>query len=432
MFIFPTGKKAEYPITQSLRLDGVDDSLSRTFGVPTNNNKFTLVMWVKKTKNGVRQWTSGRYIDSNSLFRFGFESDDTLFAGDAQSGVAKMSVKSTKVFRDPTSHTMLMLVVDVANATAADRNILYADNERLALASPTDYLTTDSSLYNQNTGQHVLGAGTDPGAASRFFDGYLSEIYFIDGQALTPSDFGEVDAVTGQWVPKKYTGTYGANGFYLDFKDGDSTAATDLGKDVSGNGNNWTLNNMVRAAGANDCWVEDTPTNNFATLDPLNPSRSTLSKGALTASGTTDLPTVRPTSGTWYFEISGVSKTWTPPAAFPAAAGDYNFGQRAFTNTPTAPLLKVSELNTSVITSGSFTGNGSADGPFVWMDGTPETLTIDGNAVTFGTHADKLANGFKIRTASSPYNDVATNNWTATILSPEAKSAFKNQRAKVN
>lgn len=112
-----------------------------------------------------------------------------------------------------------------------------------------------------------------------------------------------------------------------------------------------------------------------------------------------------------------------------------NFGQRPFSYAPPTGFkaLHTGNLtNTTPLTSGSFTGNLRADGPFIWCNGTPETLTINGNAVTWGTHADKLANGFKIRTASSSYNSSGTNNWTATYLSPSSKSAFKYQNAKGN
>jgi hypothetical protein len=113
----------------------------------------------------------------------------------------------------------------------------------------------------------------------------------------------------------------------------------------------------------------------------------------------------------------------------------FNCGQRPFgqpLDTGFKALHTGNLTNTTPTSSGSFTGNLSADGPFIWCNGTPETLTINGNAVTWGTHADKLANGFKLRTASSSYNSSGTNTWTATLLSPSSKSAFKYQNAKGN
>jgi hypothetical protein len=88
-----------------------------------------------------------------------------------------------------------------------------------------------------------------------YFDGYMSEINFIDGQALTPASFGQTSAITGVWEPIKYTGTYGTNGFYLSLSDTSS-----IGKDFSGNGNNWTPNNISTASGSTFDLMRDVPT----------------------------------------------------------------------------------------------------------------------------------------------------------------------------
>jgi hypothetical protein len=88
----------------------------------------------------------------------------------------------------------------------------------------------------------------------------MSEFNFIDGQQLAPSDFGEFDEDSGIWKPIAYEGTYGTNGFYLEFKDSSA-----LGDDTSGNGNDFTVNNLTSID-----QTTDTPTNNFATLNPLN------------------------------------------------------------------------------------------------------------------------------------------------------------------
>lgn len=94
-----------------------------------------------------------------------------------------------------------------------------------------------------------------------------------------------------------------------------------------------------------------------------------------------------------------------------------NFGQQSFVYTPPTGAKALSTKNLpdgSVTTSGSFTGNVAAEGPFVWLNGTPTAMTINGNAVTFGTHADKLANGFKLRTSSTSYNNSGSNTYSVT------------------
>ena len=82
----------------------------------------------------------------------------------------------------------------------------------------------------------------------------------------------------------------------------------------------------------------------------------------------------------------------------------------------------------SITTSGSFTGNASVDAPYVYLNGTPTAMTINGNAVTFGTHANKVSNGFKVITASTSYNNSGSNTYSITTTG----SKFNVARAQVN
>ena len=145
----------------------------------------------------------------------------------------------------------------------------------------------------------------------------MAEINLTDGQQYDPSYFGQTDAITGQWNPKKYTGGYGTNGFYLNFSDNSGTSATTLGKDSSGNGNNFTPNNFSVAAGVGNDSLEDTPTNNFCTLNALHhrARTTTFSNGNLQAV----LPAAASTgrthgnfvvySGKWYWEAKYTGST---------------------------------------------------------------------------------------------------------------------------
>jgi hypothetical protein len=165
-------------------------------------------------------------------------------------------------------------------------------------------------------------AAHDIGKAN-YFNGYMTEINFIDGQALTPSSFGQTNAQTGVWEPVAYSGSYGTNGFYLNFSDNSNTTAATLGKDYSGNGNNWTPNNFSVSAGAGNDSLVDTPTpygvdtgaggtvrGNYATLNPLNATPSpSISNGNLYQVSTTSghmngsSSTIGITSGKWYAEV---------------------------------------------------------------------------------------------------------------------------------
>ncbi|NBW21679.1 MAG: hypothetical protein EBR82_78355, partial [Caulobacteraceae bacterium] len=184
-----------------------------------------------------------------------------------------------------------------------------------------------------------------------YFDGYITEANVIDGQSLTPSSFGETDAITGRWKAKAYSGTYGTNGFYLKFADNSGATSTTLGKDSSGNGNNWTPNNFSVTAGAGNDSLVDSPTNygtdtgvggnvrgNYATLSPLetfSPSNlASLGNGLLEASISAGanayysaVSTQAMTRGKWYWEvlassISGSAGTWMEIGIMPSS---YNF-----------------------------------------------------------------------------------------------------------
>ena len=183
-----------------------------------------------------------------------------------------------------------------------------------------DYVINSSS-YTQR-----IGAG--PSSGWGYYNGYMTEIHFVDGQQLTPSSFGETDTITGAWKPKRYTGTYGTNGFYLNFADNSDTTSTTLGKDSSGNSNNWTPNNFsVTGTYENDSLI-DVPTNfpdgdrgrgNYPTLNPLTlqspaiPSDAgTLSQGNLTitthagtgAGATGTMAVNLPAGNKWYCEVT--------------------------------------------------------------------------------------------------------------------------------
>jgi hypothetical protein len=89
-----------------------------------------------------------------------------------------------------------------------------------------------------------------------------------------------------------------ANSFHLDFSD-----PTNPGKDVSGLGNHWTAVGFTATTSQN---VSDTPTNNFATGNPLHPSTGTYSQGALQNTGV-NIGNVSLSSGNWYWETTAMA-----------------------------------------------------------------------------------------------------------------------------
>lgn len=422
-----------YEIEKSLRFRASASAyINRTFSAPTDNRKWTWSGWVKRGGLGVLldvMFSAGA-SNPNAIY---FNENDALAVDGYYNGVRSLRATAA-AFRDPSAWYHVVVVLDTTQATDSDRLKVFVNNVQYVLSTVVvgSWPAQNSSSVINSAVIHVHGRRNS--VTDGYLDGYQTEINFIDGQALDPSYFGEFSTETGQWIPKKYTGTYGTNGFYLDFKEGSSLAS--LTADKSGNGNDWTATGISLTAGPTYDWMEDVPGNSFATLNPLHPGRSTLTNGNLTANGTTDTPTILPTSGTWYFERNGIAQTWTPPAAFPSGVGSYNFGQQPWQAAGPSvgqKILHQRELDAAgtVTVSGTFTGNAVADGPFVWMNGSPNTLTINGNAVTFGTHADRLANGFKVRTNSASYNAAGSNTWTATISS-DLQNLFKYNNAKDN
>lgn len=588
-----------YQITNSVRLRAVASAyFSRTFGTPTTQNTFTFSAWVKRSKLAALQNLFG--VSTNTSI--GFPAADTLVVTIA--GTARIT--TTGLYRDPSAWCH----VQYKQTTGAAE--LYFNGVSVGTSA------TVSAVFNTAVAHQIGAANT-----SNYTDGYLADVYFVDGQALSPSSFGQTDS-NGVWVPKAYTGTYGANGFHLEFKD--ASGAQTLGYDTSGAfslnlrasgtnignmtangglangfdgvtvqgfascpcatgtgnvaatiGKNWgstktiqafrvwtpsdqtgytnsvTKNVVIKLQGSTDNFgssivdlytsgtigaigasattlvtsgittstayqyhrvlitelsgdggghtlfvaeaefyeagsyglnpltcnvisvtpgvtydsMVDTPTNNYATLNPIIASAANISYAALrsgttavqatedaaaftnsgaywevtaagsavtagliSGTGTTNTTTVTANKVFGFRLVSGAlsyinitdAGSWTSITTgltgqqFPygvTQAADWNFGQRPFIGTASGQALCTANLpNGTVTTSGSFTGTLAADGPFVWLNGCPTAMTINGNAVTFGTHADKTAGGFKLRTASASYNNTGSNTYS--------------------
>jgi hypothetical protein len=311
-----------YRISRSVRLrSSATAYFNRTFGTPTSATTWTWSGWVKRGALGSANFALfSRYIDASNFaqLRFTSSSGDELRWYEAAAGVAVSQRDTTQIFRDPSAWYHIVLAYDTTQSVAADRVKIYINGAQVtAFATTVNRAQNASGLLNA-AAAHQIGALN----AAANFDGYLTEINFIDGQALTPSSFGENDAITGVWKPKKYTGTYGTNGFYLNFSDNSAATATTIGKDNSGNGNNWTPNNISVTAGVTYDSMLDVPTlyadggngrGNYCVLNAVNKnSNTTLSAGNLdiksTTTGWSDATgTIGVSSGKWYWEVTVVS-----------------------------------------------------------------------------------------------------------------------------
>lgn len=294
-----------YEIERSLRFNSGDSTyLNWTPGSAGDRTLWTWSAWIKRSGFGSTVGLFGSYTASNNTdyLEILFASGNNLLI----QGNSTVFLKTSQLFRDVSAWYHIVIAVDTSNSTADDRIKLWVNGEQVTAFDTRNNPSSGGNLGVNQAGLHRLGRrpnGTD------YFNGYLAEVNFIDGTALDPTSFGKTDTATGAWIPKKYGGSYGTNGFYLDFSDNSSVSA--LGTDSSPNSNDWTPNNFSVTAGTGNDSMEDTPTNNWCTLNPLNRGvdNPTVSNGNLyLSSSSTDHTVVAtfgiPSSGKWYWEYS--------------------------------------------------------------------------------------------------------------------------------
>ena len=288
--------------------------LNRTPSVASNRRTWTWSGWVKRgtlgaINNGIFTAGTSFAVNNNNLQTITFASGDVLTLTSEVGGTAQYNLVTTQVFRDPSAWYHIVVALDTTEATSSNRVKLYINGTQVTAFSTASYPAQNYEGWINLTNEHRIGS-----RVSNDFDGYMTEINFVDGQALTPSSFGTFNSY-GVWQPITYGGSYGTNGFYLTF--GDNTSTTTLGYDTSPQGNNWTTNNISVTAGVTYDSMLDVPTltsatvANYCTLNPLDISSSvTLSNGnlaALAASGGVSL-NIRSTywisTGKWYWETT--------------------------------------------------------------------------------------------------------------------------------
>ena len=297
------GAVFDHTIGQSLRFNDNDNAyLKRDITSSSNQRTWTWSAWVKRANLGSQQvlFTDGK---SSSYSTFRFNSDDTLYV--------QLSAKqktSSQVFRDVSAWYHFVWRVDTTQATDDDRSRIYVNGTQITSFSSEQHVNqnTDSTI-NQSGNDHLIGGYSS--GTSRNFDGYMAEVNFVDGISYGPENFGETK--DGVWIPKQYTGSYGTNGFHLDFSTSsftDNSSDPDVFADQAGS-NDFNAYNLA----ASDI-VPDSPTNNFATLNvldktiggpPISEGNLKISGGGSGYDGT--YATIAVTSGKWYAEFLYIS-----------------------------------------------------------------------------------------------------------------------------
>jgi hypothetical protein len=296
-----------YQISRSVRLRSSASAYFNRTMAAGGVTVYTFSTWVKRGELGTIKPIVQGYLNNNNYGHIIFKADNTIEWREFSVAVNYGQVNTNAVFRDPSAWYHIVVV---RNGTSL---LIYVNGVSQTLTVSTAVNAAGGYLFGGSTEQRI---GRDQ-VNSAFFDGYLTECYLIDGQPLTPLSFGETNTTTGVWQPKKYAGTYGTNGFYLNFSDNSAATAAAIGKDYSGNGNNWTPNNISVTAGVTYDSMLDVPTQwadggngrgNYCTLNPIHYNNATITEANLkhtsAGAGSVGRGTVAVSSGKWYYEFT--------------------------------------------------------------------------------------------------------------------------------
>ena len=301
-----SGASTGYEVERSLRFNkSASMYLERTPSSTGNQKVWTWSAWFKRTllhdTGGTTYLFSSNNVSGNDGIAAIYINNDKINTYFDTSGSNPYGAVNDRLYRDVGAWMHIVWQVDAANTTQK----IWINGVEESLNSglnPPDF------AYGMNQSGIKMFLGRDGDWGSDHSNIYFAEVHFSDGNKYQASDFAETDAITGQWVPKEVNITYGTNGFYLNFSDNSGTTATTLGKDSSGNGNNFTPNNFEVGTGVGNDSVPDTPTNNFPTLNPLyNPVNTTFGEGNLLMRGGDNFAAstfLLPKSGKWYAEFS--------------------------------------------------------------------------------------------------------------------------------
>ena len=231
--------------------------LSRTTGTPSSDDIGTFSFWLKRSAIDVNnEYIIQNYVDGSNYGYIRFKSDNQF--QHYSSGGGDWERRTNRVFRDISAWYHIVVRIDTTQNTADDRIRLYING-----VQETSFSNNTNASQNVNNKLFASGGtfriGYVSSGTATYFDGQLAHFHYADGQSYAPTVFGETDATTGIWKPKTSPSvTYGNQGFFLKF---DNSA--NMGLDSSGNSNNFTTSGTI-------IQVPDTPSNIFATINPLD------------------------------------------------------------------------------------------------------------------------------------------------------------------
>jgi hypothetical protein len=434
--LFFTNNSGGYQISRSVRLrSSASAYLNRTPASAGSLTTWTWSAWVKRGTLGSAGFVFGAGTVSSNDTGLYFETDNTLIYQKRGS----INLQTSQVFRDTSAWYHVVVVLDSTQGTSSNRLKMYVNGVQVTSFATATYPTSsETTQWNNSTASYIGRRGDGV-----YFDGYLTELNFIDGQALTPSSFGQTNTVTGVWQPIKYTGTYGTNGFYLNFSDNSNNTATTIGKDYSGNGNNWTPNNISVTAGVTYDSMLDVPTltsataANFAVYNPLKLGSGgtwTVTNGNLSASNTGSgsfsiiASSIGMSSNKWYFEFTATNA---------GAGANLDIGvlqdwNTALTTVPTTSSIGQFATGYAYTSNGVVSNNntnGSTYSTYTTNDVIQVALDLDNNKVYFGKNGTWQNSGNPAAGTGSIYTVTAGTYFAAigrTSVSSQTASATAN------
>lgn len=431
----------EINIPYSIRIDKDRSAyLTKTYETtPSDSNTKikTFSFWTKRGVFGGTHTIIGHALNATNYWTIQFDTNDKLAiiqnATDLHGGVILNKV-STQVFRDIAAWYHIMIIVDTTNLIPEDRVKAYVNGSRITSwdtnVNPglnffaASYLNAPSSTYYSRIGSF-------PVLNTNFFDGYIAEMHVVDGQALVPYNFGKINDETGQWVAVEYLGTYGNNGFYLNFNN--TSSVLTLGDDTSGQDNNWESVNFSLTSGIDYDSFIDTPTNNFPVLNTntqnniavyrktnLQTSTFTLANAWLKHDVATMLI---PSTGKYYWEFQNSGSTSTDHIVIglmlhnlPVATVAPNYTIGNFVGSYGAYVCRSGNTDLAYIANGvtGTTFGSNAEGDLaagvlgaIWgfaFDADNNQFQLFKNGVNLGTRSTLTTHSGKLMPALSMYN----------------------------
>ena len=298
----------DYEIERSLRFHSTDDKYMKyDFSSEGNRTTWTISFWAKASNiDHAHTWFAVGTSTTRLKIYTGVTNEIGVYA--ENSGTVFFWLQTAAKLRDMSGWTHYVINYDSTQATEANRAKLFVNGEEPTLGQSTYPSQNTTSAWNDNINHYI---GKNSYSNANYIEGYVSEVHHIDGQALNADSFGK-SGKGDKWVPKEYKGTYGQNGFFLDFKDNSSTSA--LGEDKSGNSHDFTTYNFSLSTSDDHKdydSVTDTPTNNFPIISFTNYDYGTLlsegglfvSTGTIQSYNHTWATMALPKSGKYYCEV---------------------------------------------------------------------------------------------------------------------------------